>query len=249
MMNVPIFKRSLVQLLYDRVEENIALYEQGNLSEFLTRSELVEYQTSVATLSVDPNVFKNLKTEAIGATDAFNANLILDAFEGMTPYLAADERIWTAISHTLAPRYAFKRHTKPGMSKDHKVKAIRAHFFARDGLRGLQRNNALSRLWWYAFVCEKNKNHPRSEVLKRVLNLTDFRSSLLERPTSARVDSVFNAITNIVIKEYENTATPTIMERKNYRPWLRNINLHGGRRLYATMPVTELEKLFRDLMP
>lgn len=249
MMNVPIFKRSLVEFIYDRVEDNIALYEQGNLSEFLKRPELLEFQKSVATLRVDPNVFENLKTEAIGATDAFNANLILDAFEGMTPYLAADERIWTAISHVLAPKYAFNRHTKPGMSKDEKVKSVRTHFFARDGLRGLQRNNALSRLWWYAYVCEKNQNYPRSEVLKRVLNLTDFRSSLLERPTSARVHSVFNAITNIVIEEYKKSESPSIMERQNYRPWLRNINMHGGRRLYATMPANELEKLFRDLMP
>ena len=249
MINIPIFKRSLVQLLYDRVDSNLDMYINGDLTEFLERPELAEYQNSVSSVRVDQSIFSNLKTEAIGASDAFNANLILDAFEGMTPYLAADERIWTAVSHKLAPKYAFQRHSKANSSREDKIKNIKKHFFATGGLRGLQRDNAIARLWWYAFVCEKNKNYPRSEVLKRVLNTTDFRSSLLERPTSARVSSVFNAITNIIIKEYKNDENPDIMQRQNYRPWLRNINLHGGRRLYATMQVEELEELFRDLMP
>lgn len=41
------------------------------------------------------------------------------------------------------------------------------------------------------------------DVLNAVLKLTDFRASLMERPTSSRVNSVFTAITNIVIAEYK----------------------------------------------
>lgn len=39
------------------------------------------------------------------------------------------------------------------------------------------------------------------------------------------------------------------MKRKNYRKWFREINRNGGRRLYATMEIKELENLFRKLMP
>jgi hypothetical protein len=85
--------------------------------------------------------------------------------------------------------------------------------------------------------------------LKAVLTLTDFRSSVIERPTSARVTNVFNAITNVVIDEYKKNPKPELMSKRNYRDWLKEINRHGGRRLYSTMTEEELETLFRSLAP
>ena len=249
MINLPIYKRSLVELLFNNVEQNIDYYERGDLSGFLEKPELAQYQKSVETVTVDVDALLNLKIEAIGATDAFNANLVFNAFDGMTPYLAADERVWVALSHSITPAFAFKRYTKSGMSEDDKIKAVRSHFFARGGARGLHRNNALSCLWWYAYVCAKNEKHPKSEILKAVLTLTDFRQQLIDRATTARVESVFNAITNIVIDEYKKSPSPKIMTRQIYRAWFRKINLHGGRRLYATMDTEDLEPFFRTLIP
>ena len=76
-----------MELLFNNVEQNIDYYERGDLSEFLEKPELAQYQKSVETVTVDVDALLNLKTEAIGATDAFNANLVFNAFDGMTPYL------------------------------------------------------------------------------------------------------------------------------------------------------------------
>ncbi|WP_443646697.1 DUF6339 family protein [Candidatus Ponderosibacter sp. Uisw_141_02] len=248
MIDLPIYKRSLVELLHKSVEDNLSSYENCDISTFLQKPECLEHQRTVETVKVDENAFASLKTEATGAADAFNANLVFNAFEGMTPYLAADERVWVALTHQVAPAFSFNRWVTSRMSPEEKVNSIKYHFFARGGQRGLHRNNALASLWWYAYVCSKNERHPLSDVLKVVLTLTDFRSSLTGRPTSARVSGVFNAITNIVIDEYGKTSKPEIMEREKYRAWFRRINLSGGRRLYSTMAEDDLEVLFRSLM-
>lgn len=249
MINLPIFKRALVELLYQNIENNLSSYFMGDLSEFLQQPECLEFQRSVESVKVDETAFLSLKTEASGASDAFNANLVFNAFEGMTPYLAADERVWVALTHTVAPSFSYKRWVSPEMSTKDKVENIGKHFFAKGGRRGLHRLNALSSLWWYAYICSKNTKHPLSEVLKAVLTLTDFRSSVIERPTSARVTNVFNAITNVVIDEYKKNPKPELMSKRNYRDWLKEINRHGGRRLYSTMTEEELETLFRSLAP
>ena len=250
MISAPIFKRSLVELLWRNVDANLALYESGDLKPLLSKPDLSDYQREVSGVRVDVDALGGLKTEAIGATDAFNANILFDSLPGMTPYLAADERIWVALTHLITPEFSYKRYLKDSnASVEEKIRIVRAHFFAHRGVRDLHRNNALSCLWWYAHVCKRNTDHDTPEVLKAVLTLTDFRNSLLERPTSARVEEVFNAITNIVIDEYGKSGSPDIMKRRNYRLWLRKINLHGGRKLYATMDSGDLEHLFRGLMP
>lgn len=249
MESLPIFKRSLVELLWNNIEDNLPFYEAGDFSELLGKPNLQQYQLEVDDVTFDPQLFLNLKADASGAADAFNSNLMNEAFDGITPYLASDERIWVALTHKVAPTFSYKRYLKPGMTKDEKIGVIRRHFFARGGLRGLHRNNSLACLWWYAYVCKKNDSQPLSEVLKVVLTKTDFREMLIGRPTSSRVQTVFNAVTNIVIDEYKKNAEPNIMKRENYRKWFVDINLYGGRRLYATIEETELTDLFRTLMP
>lgn len=248
MKTLPIFKQHLVNKLWENIESNIDLYEKGDLTTFLSKTEFLDYKLFVDAVTFEDDAFDNLKTEAKGTSDVHNAEIVYKALKGMTPYLAADERIWVALTHEIAPKFSFKRHLKTNTSPADKIKLVKSSFFTRENnTRSLYRDNALSSLWWYGYICKKNKNHPLSDVLKAVLTSTDFRVALIERPTTSRVATVFKAITNIVIAENKNNKSPELMKRDNYREWFKQINLNGGRKLYAAMGADELEYLFKHL--
>lgn len=154
MEKLPIFKRSLVELLWDKVESNLELYEKGDLTSFLSNERLSKYKLIVEKVTYNPNAFQRLKTDASGTSDVYNAKVVYEAFKGMTPYLATDERVWVALTHLIAPKFSFGRYSK----EDDKIKLVKSRFFTRENsTRGLYRDNALSSLWWYGHICKKMK--------------------------------------------------------------------------------------------
>jgi hypothetical protein len=205
---------------------------------------------SVKSTSFTGEEFQNLNTDANGFADANNAKVIYRVLSDLTPHLAADERVWVALTHSVASDFTYKRYVKGELSKTDAIKLVKNHFFARvGGIRGLHRNNALSCLWWYAHVLSKNENHSIDDLTSKILVKTDFRAQLFERPTTARVKPVFNAITDIVIEEINQNPNTRILERKIYREWFRKINFSGGVRLYASMTDDTVKALFRELIP
>lgn len=250
MNEIPIFKRPLVERLWLDVEKNIDSYINGDLTAILQQPEYKELTTSVSSTELAEDDLAMLEKEATGVADAKNAAIIYKSMKCMTPHLAADERVWVALTHMKAPRFSFQRYAKNFKSTEDAVRLVKTHFFARTGgSRGLHRNNALSCLWWYAHVLAKNEKHSLEKLTTSILSKTDFRAQLFERPTTARVKPVCNAITDIVIEEIKRDSKPKILERKAYREWFRKINLNGGIKLYASMSEQNVKALFRDLLP
>ena len=86
--------------------------------------------------------------------DDSNCLLIARALPGLQEVHATDERLWTTLCLRDYREYAIARwptseEAQPGLSKH-----ILTHWFAK-GVRGLMRDNAVSRLWWYHQLCAR----------------------------------------------------------------------------------------------
>ena len=251
-MKLPIFKQSLVATLWQNVDANYDLYMEGDFSDFLALPEIQNQTRDVKGLSVRSEDFINLIAESGGVNDAHNAHIVFSAFENLTPNIANDERIWVAATHTYGLKFVRDRWLNSGRTREINLRGIKAHFFARvDGIRGLHRNNALSSLWWWAYVVHRGGEVDFAKRLTTFLSLTDLRATILERPTTTRVPQVFQAIVISVTNKLEKEPDTAFFSRKRssnekppYRIWLEKINLWGGIKLYNTYSAEELSAIF-----
>src|SRR5262249_26055990 len=108
-----------------------------------------------------------------------NSVLVWNALKGLTPNLAAEERIWTRLCHIECLQYARDRWLG-GNTHDEKIASIETHFFGR-GLTGVRDDNAVSRLWWNAHVAKLAWPDDMEGALRLILKTTDYRSNLVER--------------------------------------------------------------------
>jgi len=145
-MKVPIFKQRLVQTLWQNVDSNFELYTAEDFNSLFKRPEFSVNIREMETLKLREEDLVNLVPEP--KNDGRNAFVIYKALEGMTPNKAQDERIWTALTHTVGFEFSKKRWLSENYNKEKNIKRIKSHFFGRvDGNRGLHRNNALASLW------------------------------------------------------------------------------------------------------
>ena len=253
-MKIPIFKRDLVFTLFDNVDLNIEAYRKQEIGELLDRPEYKENIRELRDYSYEPENLRNLKTDLTTGRDVHNAIIVHQEFSQLPPSLAADERIWTAICHIDCPSFVWKRWVARYENEEQQEKEIKKHFFARvQGSRGVTRNNALSSLWWMAYVATKNcPDLPPEEAIADFVGLSDVRSAIMERPTLARIPQVFQAIMSCY-KEVTKSDPETEFFRRTknggqYRQWLKKINDLGGTTYFSVMSVSELENIFFNLL-
>ena len=244
-MNIKLIQRGAVQSLYDTVPQNLERYKSGDF----TSLKLDEHIKEIADTNFHENVFLKLEPIPGGKNDAKNALIVVQSLEGLTPYLARDERIWVHLTHFAGLEYTRKRWLNlKGKDDDRLIKDIRLHFFAR-GNRGFERNNSLSCLWWWAEVASRFKDTPFDKTLDAFLRYTDVRAQIIERPTMSRNENIFIAIMSVITKRIFDDPNPDFFSRSPgiYREWFKDINKQGGLRLLASLPLKDLKNLFERL--
>ena len=130
---------SSLQTLSREVEDNLERYRSGDFAEKLSTHKLLSVQDDFST-----SFFASLKKTNNVADDYDNAILLWDNLR-ITPRLAREARLWCYLTHTHGLEYCRARYP---LDKGHEsdVKNIRAHFLVTNELRGIDRDNALSRL-------------------------------------------------------------------------------------------------------
>lgn len=253
-MKIPIFKRNLVFTLFQNVDQNIEAYKNGGMRELLEKPEYADSIRELREYSYEPENLRQLKTDLKTGRDVHNAIIIHQEFGHLPPSLATDERIWTAICHRDCLEFVWRRWVARHDDEKKQETDIKKHFFARvNGGRGVTRYNALSSLWWMAHVATRNcPDLPAEEAISDFVNLSDLRSAILERPTTARIPQVFLAIMSCYKEKIEDDNTTEFFRRtKNggqYREWLKKINNLGGMSYFSVMTSNELKVVFMDLL-
>ena len=235
-MKANFLKSYKVKELLSKISENLDVYRTGNF-DHLVADTSCQFETS---LEIDESKLSAIQV-GCNPTDreVENCMLIMDAMGEISHYLARDERLWVYLSHTLLLSYARARWPIPE-DNEAAIGHIRTHFFC-NGDRGIERDNAASRLWWQASICSKVSGIPSEEALTCFLHTSDVRANLIERPTTSQITNVFSAILRKLHESYNSDKK--LFERKRFRSIMKELNLAGGVKLLAVLSEAGIAKI------
>ncbi|WP_392336574.1 DUF6339 family protein [Loktanella salsilacus] len=223
-------RQDIVDQLYEDVPKNLELYRTGSF-DYLASDPAYFRELDVADMELVA-----LTESSDAQIDAANSELVWQILKHLTPAEARDRRLWVYLSHVTFLGYARSRYPIP-QDDDAAVKTIRDHWFAVNN-RSLERNQAVSRLWWFAFMAKRVDSMPLRSALDTLLYLTDVRANLMERPTTAQCAGLFKAWIEI-LHEARITSEPgessPYFKRPVYRTALKRINAVGGYKLLDSL--------------
>jgi hypothetical protein len=226
MKKISLFKEKAVNELFEKVSENLESYRSGGFDHLLDANLFLDYSIDLSEEIAKSVSCSEDDHNEVGCCMALHTSLI-----GVTPYLARDERLWARLSHIEFLNYARSRWPIP--NDDHKaVDHIKTHFFAR-GSRGVERDNAISRLWWMAQICSKVKNLTLEQSLTAFLHQSDVRANIIERPSTSQNPTVISAVVNKLHQSY--IGDKRLHERETFRQLMKKMNLEGGMRLFEAL--------------
>lgn len=237
-MEMLFFKDSTVKELFSSIAENIELYRSGDFSYLLDDpSGLIKTE-----LDVDVEKISQISCDSQNLNEVESSLLMFEAIGNISHYLAREPRLWIMLTHTIMIQYARSRWPIPE-DNEKAIKHIRAHFFGM-GKRGIERDNAASRLWWLASLCNRVSGLPLKDALECFLYKSDVRANIVERPTTSQNINVFSAVLKRLNESYRGNKE--LFERARFRALMTELNLIGGVRLLVALPDSLLNEVVDD---
>ena len=235
-------RQQTLDRLFDEVPENLARYRNGSFEALVTDPMLYRE------LEVKSAPIAQLKQKQEATYDAQNAVAIWASLSHLTAADARDRRLWTMLAHTTYLDYARARYPIPD-DDDVAVKQIRSHWFASNN-RALERDQAVSRLWWFAFMANRAGTLSLEDALKALLHRTDLRANLIERPTMAQCVPLFSAWLEVLANALgpNGSEEHDFFRRPVYRTALKRLNALGGYRLLDSLSQKRLRTLVEDTL-
>lgn len=215
--------------LYGSIQENIERYKTGDFNDLASAyGWSVELQ-----IHVDLEALKDLEGNKSAENEIKNAMLVWHAMSDLTPGLACENRIWTRLTHLEGLAFSRKRWLKTTSDED-VIKSVKDHFFANSRTKWRD-DNALSRLWWIAYIASQVSTIDQETVLRFILEKADIRSNFVERPW---ISSRPKLAASIIRKMMEDK---WVTEKEaNYRSFMRQINKYGGGILFEAWSDADL---------
>lgn len=239
MIKIKLFKESSVQRLFENIKNNLETYRSGTFDGILNDGSLF----LDAACELDPKSIEDLYATNGNEREVECCLAIYESLIGVSPYLARDARLWTRLSHVEFLAYARVRWPIPD-DDEKAVTHIQRHFFAK-GARGIERDNAISRLWWMAKICSKIDNLKLEESLTAFLYQSDVRANIIERPSTSQNPMVLSAVVNKLHESY--LGEKTLFERERFRSVMKKLNIEGGVRLLEVLPADEIAAVIEKI--
>jgi hypothetical protein len=235
MSKISLFRESLVHDLTRQIEHNLEKYRSGDFQYLISDSSNLietEFETN------DEELAKITCTSG----DFNEVQCCLGTYLGLpkiSAYLARDQRLWVYLTHIVLLDYSRQRWPIP---KDNAkaVAHIKKHFFA-SGARGIERDNAASRLWWMASICSKVKGMTLERSLTAFLFQSDVRANIIERPTTSQNVSLLSAVVQKLDQSYQGNKE--LYNREKFRSVMKDLNLQGGIKLLEVLEDAEIKRI------
>jgi hypothetical protein len=157
----------------------------------------------------------------------------------LSPALACEEGIWARLTHVECLGFARDRWIGPGADEQVAKKLIEDHFFAAT-LTARRDDNAISRLWWNAYIAHRADPDPSLPALSVILRKADIRSNFVERSLTANRPSLAAGLVRIMQRE------ASITEREeHFRSFMRSVNKLGGGIVFEAMSDVEVDSFMK----
>lgn len=239
MTKIRLLRSRIIKQLTNNIQSNLDLYRTGSF-DFLVADPANYFESAQ---EYDESRLALVGCEAGNHREVECCMAIHSTMSAMPPYLARDARIWVYLTHTALLNYSRERWPIP--ADDKKAEAhVRKHFFA-EGARGIERDNAVSRLWWMASLCSRVDGLTLEESLKAFLHQYDVRANIIERPTTSQSVPVFSAVIKKLHIALQNN-DEKLFERDRFRSIMKQLNLQGGVKLLGALGQDELNSIVEE---
>lgn len=203
--------------LFINIEGNVERYRNEGFEDLATGyGWSVELQ-----MTADLEALKDLDGGKGQENEVNNALLVWHALKDLTPSLACENRVWSRLTHVEGFNYSRERWLKTSSDLE-VIKSVKDHFFA-DTRTKWRDDNAISRLWWIAYIASLVSPIDHKTALEFMLGKADIRLNFVER---ARISSRPKLSAGI-IRGMMNDEWITNKE-DNFRRFMRQINKYGG---------------------
>jgi len=235
MPKISLFREALVHDLTRSIEQNLEKYRTGDFQYLLSDStNLIETEFEYNQAEID-------KIQCMPG-DHQEVQCCLGIFNGLpriSAYLARDQRLWVFLTHAILLQYTRLRWPIP-QDKEKAIAHIKKHFFA-SGARGIERDNAASRLWWMASICSKVEGMSLERSLTAFLFQSDVRANIVERPTTSQNVSLLSAVVQKLDESFRGDKE--LYNRERFRAVMKDLNLQGGTKLLEVLDDAEIKKI------
>jgi Family of unknown function (DUF6339) len=239
MKSLELFRRATVDSLFESVPNNLDRYRSGDFKYLLEDSGLFVN----ITFNIDEEAISQVSAISGSANEVDTCVAVWNLLPGLTDVMAREERMWARLTHIELLDYSRARWSIPD-DNDAAVSHIRAHFFAK-GSRGLERNNAISRLWWMSAICSKVNDLDLRKALEAFLYQSDVRANIIERPSTSQNPEVLSSIIKALDKSL--SSDKALHERSMFRGVMKKLNLEGGVRLLDVLDEAEINKIVESI--
>ncbi len=225
-----------VETLRQEIAANTDRYKSGDFSDSMASGDW-----SIE-LGIDIDLAPLSELDPAGSPQAEieNSRLVWRALHRITPSLAYEEGIWVRLTHVECLDYCRRRWLGDGWDKAATERTIRDHFFA-DTLTRRRDDNAVSRLWWNAYVANLAAPGPDLEALDLILGKADIRLNFVERSATVSRPPLAGGIVRIMRRE------PWITDKEaNFRSFMRTLNRLGGGMVFEMMTPDEIDSFMES---
>jgi hypothetical protein len=175
--------------------------------------------------------------------DSKNCQTILEILPKLTPAQATDERLWVTLCFGKYAAYVKERWPFRSTDDIKLTNHVVNHWFANT-IRGRMRNNGIARLWWMGYTAQRIPQMSIEDVYEILFANSDYRSSLLERNSSANSINVLVAVLKVTSNAYEEGIS---YNRESFRKFMGKVDTLGGRSNLAAIDVDALVDLLAPI--
>jgi hypothetical protein len=236
-MSIRLLKQRTIDELITNIADNLDSYRAGDFDSIINNNNCHTHDG----LTFDVELLKSINGKR--DEDVDNCLKMFKAMNGLTPYLAKDERLWCYLTHTVLLEYSRVRWSIPD-NDDDAVTYIRNHFFAKN-IRSFERDNSASRLWWISYVCSKVSDMDLKTALETLLYSMDAKSQIMDRSTSALKVNLFSSI---MAKMHDSIESDGLfLERNVNRPYMLEVNFLGGYKLLSALSTSKVAEVLNNV--
>lgn len=219
--------------LYGSVEQNLGRYKSG---EFEDLAEGMGHSIELS-LYLDLGPLKNLVTDKSPDAEISNSLIVWNVFHELHPSLACENRLWSRLCHVECLEYSRARWLSPETMKDDELaNSIKTHFFANTQTR-CRDDNAISRLWWNAYIAKLAAPDNQEMVIRLILKTADIRSNFVERSRTVSRPAIAAGIVRIM--QANNWLTE---KEQNFREFMKILNRQGGGKLFELWSLASIDR-------
>lgn len=230
-MRLKYLSNATVDQLKSNVSSNVQRYKSGSFADLMADGEWDIELTFDADLGpldeLDPSITPEAEIE--------NSRLVWRALGRLPPSVAYEEGIWTRLTHVECLRFSRSRWIKTEASDEEIQRSVKTHFFAEKMTRRRD-DNAISRLWWNAYIARSLSADDSLGALPLLLKTADIRSNIIERRRTGSRPKLASGLIRFMATRPEVTSTEA-----RFRQFMKSVNKFGGGVLFEALTDADVD--------